>query len=253
MVARLSDLVREHMSPPTGMLFYNSLESVYDDINILGYWSVIKRAWNELKLDGVLCIDGRPVLYLKEHGRPFNINERIRLQKLFWNQGVSNILVLAEPTTVYIYSGLGTPPRDESDNEARRKGLVEELAVVDYVHRIQFLYHDLETGHYYDTHQRHFDPEQSVTGKSMTGSTYAALPYGPQLNNYRDLIDEIKCASEISTKPLTPEEKQIIAMIVEIFPHEKLVYDSAHKEKIWKQKPTGAIIPYSDSFELTGL
>jgi putative zinc finger/helix-turn-helix YgiT family protein len=29
-------------------------------------------------------------------------------------------------------------------------------------------------------------------GKNMTGSTYAALPYGPQLNNYRDLIDEIK-------------------------------------------------------------
>ena len=28
-------------------------------------------------------------------------------------------------------------------------------------------------------------------GKSMTGATYAALPYGPQLNNYRDLIDEI--------------------------------------------------------------
>ena len=33
-------------------------------------------------------------------------------------------------------------------------------------------------------------------GESMTGSTYAALPYGPQLNNYRDLIDEIKNADE---------------------------------------------------------
>jgi len=91
------------------------------------------------------------------------------------------------------------------------------------------------------------------TGKSMTGSTYAALPYGPQLNNYRDLIDEIKCASETSAEPLTPEEKRIIAMIVETFPHEKLVYDAAHKEKIWKKKTTGAIIPYSDSFDLTGL
>ena len=31
-------------------------------------------------------------------------------------------------------------------------------------------------------------------GRSMTGATYAALPYGPQLNNYSDLIDEIKKA-----------------------------------------------------------
>ena len=86
MAVRLSDLVREHMSPPAGMLFYNSLESVIDDINILGYWTVIERAWNEIKLDGVLCIDGRPVLYLKEHGRPFSLNERIRafLISLFW-------------------------------------------------------------------------------------------------------------------------------------------------------------------------
>ncbi|MBW2105579.1 MAG: DUF4065 domain-containing protein [Deltaproteobacteria bacterium] len=35
-------------------------------------------------------------------------------------------------------------------------------------------------------------------GKSMTGSAYAALPYGPQLNNYRELIDEIKNADETS-------------------------------------------------------
>ena len=91
------------------------------------------------------------------------------------------------------------------------------------------------------------------TGKSMTGSTYAALPYGPQLNNYRDLIDEIKCARETSAEPLTPEEKQIVAMIAETFPQEKLIYDASHKEKIWKKKTTGAIIPYSDSFGLTGL
>ncbi|MDB4444425.1 DUF4065 domain-containing protein [bacterium] len=91
------------------------------------------------------------------------------------------------------------------------------------------------------------------TEKSMTGSTYAALPYGPQLNNYRDLIDEIKCASETSAERLTLEEKRIIAKIAETFPQEKLIYEASHKEKIWEKKTTGAIIPYSDSFDLTGL
>ncbi|MBN1906562.1 MAG: N-6 DNA methylase [Deltaproteobacteria bacterium] len=160
MVAK-PNLINEHMSPPSGMLFYNSLESACNDLNVIGYWSAIRRAWNELNLDGVLCVDGRPVLYLKEHGRPFTVNERVRLQKLFWNQGICNLLVLTDPTTVYIYSGLGTPPQDDNDIE-KGKGLVEELTLVEYVHRIKAMYHDLASGHYYETHYQKFDPEQSV-------------------------------------------------------------------------------------------
>jgi hypothetical protein len=37
------------------------------------------------------------------------------------------------------------------------------------------------------------------------------------------------------------------------FPEERMAYDAAHKEKIWKKQPNGAIIPYTDSAELTGL
>ena len=90
-------------------------------------------------------------------------------------------------------------------------------------------------------------------GESMTGSTYAALPYGPQLNNYKDLIDDIMKADEVKSKPLSPEEKRIITRIALKFPRERMVYDAAHKEKIWKKQPNGAIIPYTDSAELTGL
>ena len=90
-------------------------------------------------------------------------------------------------------------------------------------------------------------------GKSMTGSTYAALPYGPQLNNYRDLIDEIKNADESGAEPLTPEEKRIITRIAKAFPQEQMVYDAAHQEIVWNRKATGEIIPYSDSAELTAI
>ena len=158
----MTDLVRAHTSPPAGMVFYNSLESVRSDTDLLGYVSVIERAWCEMKLDGVLCIDSRPVLYLKEHGRPFSFSERILLQRLFWNQGVANVLVLADPTSVYIYSGLAKPPGDHPDEKARENALVEILVQADYVQRIQSLYHDLATGHYYETHRKHFDPDQSV-------------------------------------------------------------------------------------------
>ena len=92
-----AELLLAHSTPPQGMLFYSGLNGVRRDDNLLGSVSIIERAWKEMKLDGVLCLDARPVLYLKVHERPFSSRERIRLQKLFWNQGVANILVLVDP------------------------------------------------------------------------------------------------------------------------------------------------------------
>ena len=87
----------------------------------------------------------------------------------------------------------------------------------------------------------------------MTGPTYTALPYGPQLNNYKDLIDDIMKADEAKAESLNPEEKRIITRIALKFPEERMVYEAAHKERIWKRQPNGAIIPYPDSIELIGL
>jgi transcriptional regulator with XRE-family HTH domain len=88
------------------------------------------------------------------------------------------------------------------------------------------------------------------TGQSMTGATYAALPYGPQLNNYKDLLDAIVKASEAKAEPLTEEEKRIIRKIARTFPRDRMIYDAAHREPVWKEKETGAMIPYSDSSRL---
>ena len=91
------------------------------------------------------------------------------------------------------------------------------------------------------------------TGESMTGSTYAALPYGPQLNNYKDLIDDIMKANEMRVEPLSAEEKRIMNRIAMKFPRDRMVYDAAHKETIWKKEARGAIIPYTNSDQLTGI
>lgn len=88
-------------------------------------------------------------------------------------------------------------------------------------------------------------------GQSMTGSTYAALPYGPQINNYRDLIDEIKRADVSQAEPLTPEEIKIIKKIAMHFPRDNDVYAAAHREIVWEEKTTGALISYSDAGRLT--
>ncbi len=158
----VSELIQAHTATPAGMTFYATLEAAQSDQSLLGYASVIKRAWREIKLDGVLCLDGRPVLYLKLYGRPFSTFERIHLQKLFWNQGVANILVLADPVSVFIYSGLARPCKDDMDHAAAENALVRSLKLTDYVQRIRSLYHDLASGHYYEENQKYFEPSQAV-------------------------------------------------------------------------------------------
>lgn len=88
-------------------------------------------------------------------------------------------------------------------------------------------------------------------GRSMTGATYAALPYGPQLNNYRDLVDAIRNSDETAPEPLSEEELRIIKRIAEKFPNKHMAYDAAHREKVWVETATGALIPYSCAAELT--
>lgn len=84
-------------------------------------------------------------------------------------------------------------------------------------------------------------------GSSLTGATYAALPQGPQLNNYKELVGPIGEADETEAEPLTEEEKRIIRRIAMRFPKSKIIYDVSHRETIWARRTTGATIPYTDS------
>lgn len=156
-------LVTAHNSPPRGMAFFDSVASVRGDPSLLGYMSIIGRAWKELDLAGVLCLDNRPILYLKVFVQPSSRHERVNLQRLFWNQGVANVLVLADPQSVYIYSGLAKPADElkESENE---DALIQTLDYVKYVKNIKSFHYALATGHYYtDTeNKKYFDPNDSV-------------------------------------------------------------------------------------------
>lgn len=88
-------------------------------------------------------------------------------------------------------------------------------------------------------------------GRGLTGATYAAITYGPQLNNYNDLVKPIKESDETIAEPLSDEELRIIQRVVDKFPEENAVYDAAHREKVWQEAPTGSLIPYSCAHELT--
>lgn len=90
-----------------------------------------------------------------------------------------------------------------------------------------------------------------ILGKSITGATYAALPHGPQLNNYKELVKLIHEADESKAEPLNEEELRIIARVAKTFPSKQQVIDAAHREDVFNRKSAGAIIPYSDAEGLT--
>ncbi len=91
------------------------------------------------------------------------------------------------------------------------------------------------------------------TGQGMTGATYAALPHGPQLNNYRDLVPLIKGADETEAEPLTDHEGRILARIAKVFPNDQKIYGAVHKELAYTSKTSGELIPYSDAGSITAV
>lgn len=72
-------------------------------------------------------------------------------------------------------------------------------------------------------------------GQGMTGASYAIMTYGPQLDNYADLVDEILKADSASVEPLSDAEINIIKRLSQLFPEQRSAYDAAHKEPSWKE------------------
>jgi putative zinc finger/helix-turn-helix YgiT family protein len=85
------------------------------------------------------------------------------------------------------------------------------------------------------------------TGQSMTGGTYAALPHGPQLNNYSDLVSLISEADEKQADPLSEHDLKIITRIARAFPSDQSIYRAVHNEEAYKSRKNGELIPYSDT------
>lgn len=90
-------------------------------------------------------------------------------------------------------------------------------------------------------------------GQSMTGASYAAMPHGPQLDNYRDLVASIQAADERESEPLTDTEERIIRRIAQAFPGDQAIYRAVHKEDVFKSKKPGEHILYTEAERLVEL
>ncbi|RUL89459.1 N-6 DNA methylase [Tautonia sociabilis] len=119
---------------------------------------VLRRAFEELDLSGILCQDGSPIVYFRTVDR-LDASEVMALHRTFWNQGVAPILALVGPDEVHIYSGLSQPAVSQRPG-ADPDGLVERLDRV--AEQLRAFLLAVETGEYYHRHRRAFDPRQRV-------------------------------------------------------------------------------------------
>jgi len=118
----------------------------------------LRRAFEQLRIDGVLCQERSPVIYFRQVKKidPAGI---IKLHRSFWNQGIAPILVIIAPDEVHVYSGL-IPPSDTQTEAGQAPGYVETLNRVQDQLRSFLL--SVESGEYFHVHRTSFDPRQRV-------------------------------------------------------------------------------------------
>src|SRR5271157_2640590 len=119
---------------------------------------VLRRAFDQLKLDGILCAENIPLVYFKEVKR-IEPEEVIRLHKKFWNHGGAPILVLVTPDQVHIYSGL-VPPSPDQDTIGDIPAFVQKLDRASAT--IKEFLPSVESGEFFHQYSRSFDPAHRV-------------------------------------------------------------------------------------------
>jgi hypothetical protein len=123
----------------------------------------LRRAFQLLELDGVLCQEttpavSTPTIYFRQVERiePAAV---VGLHRLFWNQGVAPLLVLIARDQVHVYSGL-TPPGTAVGEGAQAPGFVERLNRV--TEELRAFIVAVESGEYFHARRKSFDPRQRV-------------------------------------------------------------------------------------------
>jgi hypothetical protein len=119
---------------------------------------VLRRAFDLLKLDGVLCAENIPLVYFKVV-KKIDLVAAARLHRTFWNHGGAPILVLVAPDQVHVYSSLSRP-LSVIDESGTVPGLVEVLGRASSA--IQEFLPAVESGEFFRRYQKSFDPAQRV-------------------------------------------------------------------------------------------
>jgi hypothetical protein len=124
----------------------------------------LRRLFDDLKLDAVLCVAGRPTVCVKD-ARELSEDEIARLRGALWNLGSATLLMVEQKTKVLLFSTLVTPSRKD-DRTAITPELTNEtiasLEDAELTLRLRQFIRRVETGAIYRDNKQLFDPKQVV-------------------------------------------------------------------------------------------
>jgi hypothetical protein len=144
--------------------YYRSPQEIREEPALLGYAHHVLRAFDKevLGITGALCVDGRPTIYFRRDNQPTSWGDANRLHRIFWNQGIATVLVLADPEHLRIYSAQAEPvPKDDASSQPA--ALVEDqLEDIADLLELESLLHDVASGRFYHTNAGRFNEKQAV-------------------------------------------------------------------------------------------
>lgn len=144
-----------------GLVYLASVNEAKTNNSLLAYVRIIERAWEDFELTGVLCVDAIPTIYFKEVSQPLPEKELNDLHRRFWNQGVAQTLVVADPRTVRIFSGLTKPQKDDAPISDKTT-LIKELARLEFSQQVDSFCQANANGAWYTEHAQHYQSGSSV-------------------------------------------------------------------------------------------
>ena len=109
-----------------GSLFLSKIEDIDREPRLLPYAHYLRQAWSRLDLSGVLCVDGRPTVYLCE-GKRFTTAQKRERQRFVWNQGLVPLLILLTPQKVEVHSGVSKPSPKDGHEDSPEHSLIPNL------------------------------------------------------------------------------------------------------------------------------
>lgn len=153
----------------------------------------LRRAFEVLGLDGILCQNNAPVVYFKEVDRviPEQVGD---LHRRFWNQGLSPLLVLVAPTEVHVYSSLMEPPHGSEPPENGGRLVVRLNRAADAAEIRQFAL-SVESGEVFRRHAKSFDPAKRVDRALLRNLSVAREQMAAAGGRRRDarVLDNLLC------------------------------------------------------------
>lgn len=179
-----------HRRPP---MFFRSLAELEAMTPAPPQTHAMRRAFVELDLDGIVCFANAPTVYFKEVTDIAMVDLRT-LQRRVWNQGLAPVIVVVDPYTAHVYSGLALPAGAEAEPDADDR-LVETLNRVTQAVEIRQAMLGLETGEYFRLHAASFDPERRVDRQLLTnlGAARAALTAASPDDFDPQVLDALLC------------------------------------------------------------